>query len=523
MKKILLFLYILFIELNTINNASGQQIIKTPTGKNVPYEYEEEMSDSLKAVLDAYWQNKIIDNKWDAEIIGSSSAQYNCHGYAWHVSDGGNYVLINSPESYFSGDSTTYVQTTNTYDSLRKIVYFYEYAGGHSAISTNEEGYVISKWGGAGPLVRHAIFDFPWLGDSIPDSATFYEIDIEGNDNISVGGSLNLTTLNITNATYNWSGDDYYICGTGNSYVGTIIGLKETPAYIRAPVKVEITSPYSNTTIKGDRKNYISVSSGANLPYISATGGSKLVCSSGTSFEIYNLPPGWAIEWICGPFLSRVTAQGSNPCTFSSTGSGSSWVNAIVHPACGGIELERYNVWSGLPQVWEVTGPSNGCSGSEYTFYADYSPYSNPTSFEWSISPEYYCNTIYGYDWWANAHFDCPYEEYYQVRCTPQNACGKGDMANTIYDCGYGYSLSPNPASTEVTITVSKTINSLNIAVENIIFDISIYDSYGVKHFQGKYSGDRFTIPVYNLKDGSYIMKIDDGNFITKKQLIIKH
>jgi len=341
MKKLPLCILILFIESNIITNTFGQQIIKTPTGKNVPYDYEEEMSDSLKAVYDAYWQNKIIENEWDAEIIGSSSGVYNCHSYAWHVSDGGNYVIINSPINYFSGDYVTYLLTTNTWDSLRKISYNYEYFGGHSAISTNSEGYVISKWS-AGPLVRHAINDWPWIGESAPD-ANFYEINIDGNQNVSVGGTLNLTTLNITNATYSWSGDNNYICGTGNSYVGTIIGLKETYGDTKASVKVEITNPYSNTAVKGDRKNYISVSSSDNLPYISSDSGSRLVCSSGTSFTVNNLPQGWTIEWECGQYLTRVSAQSSNPCTFSSTGSGSSWVNAIVHPACGGIELERYN------------------------------------------------------------------------------------------------------------------------------------------------------------------------------------
>lgn len=225
--------------------------------------------------------------------------------------------------------------------------------------------------------------------------------------------------------------------------------------------------------------------------------------------------------------MTRVSSQGSNPCTFSSTGSGSSWISANIYTACSDtITLPHYNVWSGVPQV-QVTGPSEGCFGNEYTFYADYSPYSNPTSLEWSLSPEYYCNTIYDYDWWANAHFDCPYEELYQVRCTPQNACGTGNMAHKyiyIYDCEYGYSLSPNPASTEVTVTVTRTYNIINnMAVENTIFDISIYDSYGVKYFQGKYSGDRFTIPVYNLKNGNYILKIDNGKNIANKQLVIMH
>jgi len=257
--------------------------------------------------------------------------------------------------------------------------------------------------------------------------------------------------------------------------------------------------------------------------------GSHLICAS-ENYTINYLPDFSNIDWSNGPFLTESSLPGSNPASFFTTGNGGSWISATITIENGQcqlspITLPNYNVWSGVPQV-QVTGPSEGCFGNEYTFYADYSPYSNPTSLEWSISPEYYCNTIYGYDLWANAHFDCSYEELYQVRCTPQNACGIGNMANTyiyIYDCGYGYSLSPNPASTEVTIKITRTNNSLNLVVENIMFDITIYDSYGVKYFQGKYSGDRFTIPVYNLKDGNYILKIDNGKSMTYKQLVIRH
>ena len=256
--------------------------------------------------------------------------------------------------------------------------------------------------------------------------------------------------------------------------------------------------------------------------------GPSLVCSSGSSFTINSVPSGSTIQWSCGPYLSRVSSQGSNPCTFSSTGSGSSWISATIYTGGDTITLPHYDVWSGLPLVWQVTGPSNGCIGNQYTFYADYPPqYLAPTTFEWSISPEYEGNVIYGYDWWANAHFNWPSEELYQIRCTPQNACGTGNMVNTyiyIYDCGYEYSLYPNPASTEVTVTVTRTDNSLNnMAVGNTIFDISIFDNYGVKYFQGKYSGDRFTIPVYNLKNGNYFVKIDDGKNVAYKQLIIMH
>jgi len=463
---------------------------------------------------------------WDAEIIGSSSAQYNCHGYAWHVSDGGNLVYINTPINYFLGDSATYIQSTNTYDSLRKIVYYYEYAGGHSAISTNTHNYVISKWGCTGPLVRHYIYHWPWIGESAPDSATFYEIAIYGYDNVNVGGTLNLTTLNITNATYNWSGDDYYICGTGNTYQGIIIGLYPTPTTpytIRSPVKVEITSPYSNTTVKGDRKNYISVSSDT-LPFISGTG--RLVCSSGTSFNIENLPQGWTIEWDCGAYLTRNSLQGSNPCTFSSTGDGSSWVSAIVHPACGGIKLEKYDVWSGKPLL-NVSGPSEGYIYNTYTFYANPGFYSNPVDYEWILNP-LLNNHVYNYGYYADIAF---YDSYmgYQVVSRAKNACcgsgvwGDWSLTNIdIYEDN-NFLISPNPASEFITVTLQRPTNAGEIENSISLYTVRIFDTYGNMMYSSIKSGYSFTLPVSHFMNGNYFVQITDGRVISVLMLVIKH
>ena len=41
--------------------------------------------------LEAY-EDLIEYEQWDAEIIGPCTNLYNCHGYAWHKSDGGSTV-----------------------------------------------------------------------------------------------------------------------------------------------------------------------------------------------------------------------------------------------------------------------------------------------------------------------------------------------------------------------------------------------------------------------------------------------
>jgi len=521
MKKLILLLLA-----SSVVPITYGQTIKTPTNSNVSYSYEEEMSQEQIEIYDAYWQNEIEENEWDAEIIGSSSAQYNCHSYAWHVSDEGNLVWINSPDPYYSGGSPTYVSSTNTEDSLRKIVYDYEYGGGHSAISTNTENYVVSKWG-CGPLVRHAMYDWPWIGESQPEGADYYEIDIDGDDDVNIGGTASETTINISGATYSWSGDDYYVCGSGSTYVGTVTGLKTTSGYPLGDVKVEITSSYSNTTVKGDRKNYITVYPWTTEPTISASGGSRLVCSSGLAFYVNNAPAGSTIEWTCGSYLSRVSAQGSNPCTFSSTGDGSSWVNAIVHPStCGGIQLSQYNVWSGKP-VLNVSGPDEGYIYNTYTFYANPGTYSSPTDYDWVLNP-LYNNVVHDYGSYADIDFYDAYEGY-QVVCRAKNTCSSGawgDWSLTNIDIyeGEKFLLSPNPASESVTISLKQiSLPEMKVEELNSIYSVKIVDIYGNLLYSTVKSGSSFAIPVSNLADGNYFVQVINGKKISILKLVVKH
>jgi len=83
--------------------------------------------------------------------------------------------------------------------------------------------------------------------------------------------------------------------------------------------------------------------------------GTTNICSSGNSFSISNLPAGATITWSQGPNLTRTSAQGANPCTFSSTGSGNSWVKATITTGCGDIAFPQWNVYSGVPNPNDIT------------------------------------------------------------------------------------------------------------------------------------------------------------------------
>jgi len=260
--------------------------------------------------------------------------------------------------------------------------------------------------------------------------------------------------------------------------------------------------------------------------------GPTLVCSGGASYTVNNVPPNCTLFWENGSNITRISAQGSNPCTFSSTDNGPSWIRVKIKTNSnnGYVTLPQHNVWSGVP-VLNVTGPEFGYTYNTYTFYANTGAYSNPSSYTWILNP-LLDNHVYNYGSYADIAFYDPWDGY-QVLSRAQNTCGLGDYSVwniSIYDYGEEYSLSPNPASEIVTVTVKRLAYKENGIIEqtndneiNILYSIRIFDFYGNVQLATTKSGSSFTLPLSNLKDGNYIVQINNGKKSSNLQLIIKH
>jgi subtilisin family serine protease len=259
--------------------------------------------------------------------------------------------------------------------------------------------------------------------------------------------------------------------------------------------------------------------------------GDNLVCRSTNKTYIYNNPPsGKTIYWTCSDNLETVSGQYTNSFIVkaaSSQASGEGWIRASISDCHNsGIVC---NVWVGTPSV-TISGPTNGSIGNSYTYYEYPVSYSNPTSFEWTLSPPVDGNNIYSYGTWANAAFYGG-GGYLQIGCTPTNTCGTGTMITTyidIYDPDY-FLLSPNPASDYVTITVKKSLvnisktNEIGLDNEDVTYSVIIIDLYGSIFHTSTESGNSFTIPLNNLKNGTYILKITNNKTASSLRLIVNH
>lgn len=156
-------------------------------------------------------QNNIQNGAYGSSciILSGYSRNYNCHGYAWHVSTGGAQTCIDQAlggiTPYVAGVNPSYTQTNynSTIGKLRV-----RYSIDHSAVTTYD-GKFISKWG-PGPLVKHNALDVPpgygnpstcWTCKYAPPLTSVY---LDGN---LISGSFQNTTWGSHNMQIFWGLD----------------------------------------------------------------------------------------------------------------------------------------------------------------------------------------------------------------------------------------------------------------------------------------------------------------------------
>lgn len=134
--------------------AQSYITVKTPKGQSIEAitGIQELSSSEIQSLNEKY---KTCFSQ--ATYLGSSTTSYNCHAYAWHITEGGDRCWINQTKNDGSANVALYwtndAYTSTTESSAEKIFY---YDGDHSAVkSSTVSGMYESKWG-SGPLMRHA-------------------------------------------------------------------------------------------------------------------------------------------------------------------------------------------------------------------------------------------------------------------------------------------------------------------------------------------------------------------------------
>jgi hypothetical protein len=126
-----------------------------------------------------------------SDILSEATYSYNCHAYAWHLTEGNsNKVWINAGtnasnlSTYWSNSYGCFVACTES--DAEKIHY---YTGDHSAVKSSVAGKYESKWGDF-PVVRHSSTQVPYTS---PGNRRYYRYSF---------ATTPVTIYNFTNATF---------------------------------------------------------------------------------------------------------------------------------------------------------------------------------------------------------------------------------------------------------------------------------------------------------------------------------
>ena len=150
MKKIFTLLsYFIIIFNNNILFADYQTTIYTPANQVVPdtWIHTPELADSTIDDLNDW----VADHYPNAIRLEDASRKYNCHAYAWHMTEGGNKVWLGrgsttAEDIYWEGTANSgpcYVSTGISYN--RKVRY--NNADHSAVVAPNTTTFFISKWG----------------------------------------------------------------------------------------------------------------------------------------------------------------------------------------------------------------------------------------------------------------------------------------------------------------------------------------------------------------------------------------
>ena len=265
-----------------------------------------------------------------------------------------------------------------------------------------------------------------------------------------------------------------------------------------------------------------------------ATSGSSFVCTTGATITVDNLIGGYTTSWESSSNLTK-TSQSTASANYVANGNGEGWVKAtIIAPTGQTLVLAQKNVWVGTPIVDEIVGPQHASNAQvAESYFASPDNVLACATYTWSVSPSYY--TLSAGINYASIAFPCDGD--YWVTLNSQNACGFANEVSLFVAVGVyePYIITPNPATDYAAVSInesqtqtmqrttsSQSTQKLDVS-PSATYNVKVFNSMGVQVFSVRTKGKTVTIPTGNLKEGNYIVVVDDGKSSFKKQLLVKH
>lgn len=267
--------------------------------------------------------------------------------------------------------------------------------------------------------------------------------------------------------------------------------------------------------------------------------GASLLCST-SDYSVNGLPPLDGITWSGDWNITLTSNPTSNPATFQKSSNGNGYITATISTNCGNKVL-TFPVHTGpySSSDYPITGPSSAPCRS-YVYYSIPS-LAGATSINWVYPGTWTYSSGQGTTNLALRTGSSGSGGNIMVGVN--NTCGQSGSYASKYTSVYGSCLlsltvSPNPASQEITITIpeeqTENNNSDSGITEQIaqtstlinepkVYKTSIMDNTGNVYVRNNQNSKSFSIPIQNLKNGNYIITVIEGENIYTSPLIVLH
>ena len=228
-----------------------QSNVTTPKGSTVTAYITPEISSYLRAYYDSHYYTS------NRSFIGyfsdgySSSGRFNCHGYAWHMVEGGSPRWIGA---YATTDEDIYM-TDGSYVQVCSEMYPGKVSwasGDHSAITTSTPGRWISKWGSA-PLVEHDWNDSPYGTTNLK---YYVSTNVSGSSSVLCSETRTLSAPSIVGATYTWSVNSSLLSILSGQGSHQVTVQCSGSSFGQGWVEVQITTPCSSGSSTSKKFNF---------------------------------------------------------------------------------------------------------------------------------------------------------------------------------------------------------------------------------------------------------------------------
>lgn len=400
-------------------------------------------------------------------------------------------------------------QITKSNTCLRNI-YNPTESGAYTKIAST---YLSSRYNSTDPSVKGGVF-----------SRWFYLLTIGGSGTNDIGNYYSVNGIGMDKA------ESLIVRAVFNNYLDQISTYPDLRSAMINAAKVLFCD--NSKEVQAVTNAWYAVGVGASYnSSVTSISGVDRICSY-QPYTIVNQPSGITSTSWSSSNASALSVNSSGTATRLNNYNGLVNLYATLLGDSSCTTTTSKEVWVGAPIISYISGNQHPAAAQmDENYYADPFNALAEASYSWQVSPSYFTLWSSGNE----ARISFPYDGDYWVTANAQNSCGTSNDVQLFVAVGVyeENSIVPNPADDYFTITVadSKALQSSSLlkaktAIKlssNASYTVSIINSMGMCVYTTKRNGTSFSIPTSNLKNGSYIVVVDDGKKSYRKHLIVKH